>query len=138
MAILRGVSSTELWGEGGCAYRVAYRVVMAQAAIAVIGAILTYSLAVPSQAVAALWGGLASVANGLLLAWRMQGGHGFLHHDVSRHLRYMYRSMLERFFVVMVLLAIGMGWLKLVPLAVLGGFVVCQITLVIARLLLSR
>ena len=116
----------------------AYRVVGLQTAVTITSTALVYFIGSPLLAVAVLWGGFTSAANGMLLAWRMLGGRHAAHHDVHRHLWLMYRSSLERFFVVIALLALGMGQLKLVPLAVLGGFVAGQVTLVIARLLLSR
>jgi len=45
-----------------------------------------------------------------------------------------YRSGVERFLVLSILLAIGMGTLKLVPLAVLVGFVASQLAWIIAPL----
>ena len=47
----------------------------------------------------------------------------------------MYRSVLERFFVVMGLLAFGMLRLKLAPLAILLGFIAGQMVLILVPLI---
>jgi ATP synthase protein I len=112
-----------------------YRQVGIQAAVTLISAALVYFIDSPSQAVALLWGGFVSVVNGALLVWRMLDRSLATDQDAQRHLWSLYRSSFERFFVVVVLLAVGMGWLKLVPLYVLAGFVLGQVMLVITRLM---
>lgn len=50
----------------------------------------------------------------------------------------MYFFAAERFLVVIVLLALCMSVLKLMPLALLGGFVTGQAVLLLSRMFLSR
>lgn len=94
--------------------------------------VLVYFISNSLYGISVFWGGLAALANSVLLLWRMRPELRPTA-DPQRHLRKMYRSSLERFFVVVMLLAMGM--LKLVPLAVLLGFVVGQLTLVIVPLM---
>ena len=72
--------------------------------------------------------------NVCLLIWRMRTGDG-QDVDANRQLRLMYRSVLERFFVVMGLLAFGMLRLKLAPLAILLGFIAGQMVLILVPLI---
>lgn len=120
-------------------------VVWLQAAITLASAGIVYSLnGVAQYAVAVLSGGGVSVVNGALLAWRMYRTASCSipeAHDSSgahRQLRLMYFYAAERFLVVVVLLGLCMAVLKLSPLALLGGFVVGQATLLAAQLILSR
>lgn len=112
----------------------AYRMVSLQAAVAILSAVLVFFLMGPLAAKAAFYGAMAALANTVFLLWRMRQGGQTPHLDAHRHLRMFYRSSLERFFVVGLLLAAGMGPLELLPLAVLGGFVLGQAALVVSQL----
>jgi len=100
----------------------------------IITAALLYFIGGLLLGISVLWGGLAALANSVLLLWRMQPERRPTANP-QRHLRKMYRSSLERFFVVTMLLALGMLKLKLAPLAVLLGFVVGQMALVVVPLI---
>jgi ATP synthase protein I len=116
----------------------ARQVVMMQVVITLIGAGVAYSIeGTPQFALAVLCGGLVSALNGALLAWRMF--RATLHPDRDAHhqLRLMYFYAAERFLVVVVLLGLCLAVLKLVPLALLGGFVMGQAVMPAGRLLLS-
>ncbi|MDH4215500.1 MAG: ATP synthase subunit I [Gallionella sp.] len=95
-------------------------------------------------AIAVLSGGLVAVANGVLLAWRMSRAALLLASEANhpsgahRQLRLLYFYAAERFLVVVVLLGLCLVVMKLTPLAVLGGFVMGQAALIIARLILIR
>ena len=90
----------------------------------------------PQYAIAVLSGGIVSVLNGALLAWRMSRAASVSAHDAHLQLRLLYFYAAERFLVVVSLLALCMAVLKLSPLALLGGFVLGQAVLLSARLLL--
>ncbi|MEW5769221.1 MAG: ATP synthase subunit I [Pseudomonadota bacterium] len=83
-----------------------------------------------------LYGGLVSLANAGLLVWRWSKGVTQFHSDGQRHLRSFHRSMLERFFVVVMLLAagfaVGLFDAAFRPLPMLIGFIVGQLAWVIA------
>ncbi len=81
-----------------------------------------------------LWGVMAAGVNMALLAWRMiYGDRPAL--SAGQHLRLMYRSSLERFFIVTSLLVIGMLKLKLAASGVILGFLVGQIILVMVPIM---
>jgi F0F1-type ATP synthase assembly protein I len=91
----------------------------------------------PQDVVAVLGGGGVSVLNATLLAWRMSRAALSPAHDAHQQLRLMYFCAAERFLAVVASLGICLVVLKLPPLAVLGGFVLGQVVLLTARLLLK-
>jgi F0F1-type ATP synthase assembly protein I len=86
----------------------------------------------PQSGISIIWGGFCALMNMLLLIWRMRQYKQNI--DANRHLRLMYRSALERFFVVIGLLAFGMLRLKLQPAAIILGFVLGQVAIVLVPL----
>ena len=78
------------------------------------------------------------MVNSGLLVLRWQRGLKKYFCDGPRHLRLFNRSMLERFFVVTMLLAVGLGFMKLIPLGVLTGFIVGQLAWMLAMVLARR
>ncbi len=119
--------------------KMAQWVFAAQAAGAVIAAGIAYSMkGSPQFALAVLGGGGVSVLNGALLAWRMPRAALLSVRDAHQQLRLMYFYAAERFLAVVLLLGLCLTVFKLLPLAVLGGFVVGQTALLAARLLFIR
>lgn len=117
--------------------KLARTVVVLQLAVALAVSGVTYGMGkTPQYAIAVLSGGLVSVLNGALLAWRMSRAASVSAHDAHLQLRLMYFYAAERFLAVVALLALCVAVLKLSPLAVLGGFVLGQAALLSARLLL--
>lgn len=106
-------------------------------AIVVIG-VLVWLWSDKLAAMALLYGGGVSVANSGLLVLRWRNGLKDYHCDGARHLKMFHRSVMERFFVVCMLLATGFGMLSLKPLVMLLGFVVGQVLWVLAMLLSRR
>jgi ATP synthase protein I len=110
---------------------------MLQIVVTLIGASIAYSIkGTPQFAIAVLSGGGISVLNGALLAWRMT--RETLHPAPEAQLRLLYFYAAERFLVVVALLGLCIAVLKLLPLALLGGFVMGQAVLPAGRLFLSR
>lgn len=75
--------------------------------------------------------GVALLNTGLLVGRWYQGLRDY-HCDGERHLKSFYRSVMERFFVVCTLLAVGLAGLGLAPLPLLIGFIAGQLAWVIA------
>jgi len=82
------------------------------------------------QALSAGFGGLLAAVNVLLLEWRRYQADRGRALSAGQSLRAVYRSALERFALVALLFALGLGVLKLDPAALLAGFVVGQLALV--------
>lgn len=119
--------------------RIARRIVCLQIAVTLAIGGLAYGMnGAPQSAIAVLSGGGISVLNGALLAWRMSGAALHSAQDTHLQLRFMYFYAAERFLVVVALLGFCLAVLKLLPLAVLGGFVMGQAVLLTARLFMSN
>jgi uncharacterized membrane protein len=103
-----------------------------QGALVVATAILAWSWQGAAVGWAASYGGLTALANIGLLVWRWRRHRYDYHCDGERHLRQFHRSSLERFFVVGILLAVGMVGLNLDPLPMLLGFIVGLVAWMIA------
>lgn len=110
--------------------RILYAVMLAQLVVALSAAMVAAWLQIPGYAQSILWGGFAALTNTALLTWRLLfGDRPAL--NAQRQLRLMYRSSLERFFVVAVLLMFGLMQLGLAPMPVLLTFIGGQLTLVV-------
>jgi len=107
-------------------------VLITQAIVALFAALAGYIGAGDRGAFAGLWGAATALANGLLLNWRLRQAQRPGHTDALRHLGRFYFSAVERLLVVSVLLALGLGVLKLNALAVLLAFIAGQLALIIA------
>lgn len=118
--------------------RFARRVAWLQAMIILTAAGVAYGMkSTPQYAIAMLGGGAVSVLNGALLAWRMYRAALHPAKDAHQQLRLMFFYATERFIAVMAMLGLCLTVLKLSPLACLGGFVLGQTVLLLARLLLK-
>ena len=81
-------------------------------------------------AAASTWfGGGIAMVNVVLLLWRRDRADRARALSAGESIRVLYRSALERFIAVLVLFVLGMGVLKLQPVALLTGFVVGQVAL---------
>ncbi|MDO8351198.1 MAG: ATP synthase subunit I [Gallionella sp.] len=119
--------------------KMARQVVALQLAVTLAATGIAYSMkSSPQIAIALLSGGAVSVFNGAQLAWRMSRSARQVSQQAHNQLRLMYFYAIERFLMVVMLLGLCMVVLKLTPLAVLGGFVIGQAALIVARLFLSR
>lgn len=98
-----------------------------QAGVVGVAALIGGVYGEAGTALAVLFGGGVAVVNTSLLLWRWRQGSRDYHCDAGRHLRSFYRSSLERFFVVVILLAAGFALLGTNSLALLAGFLVGQI-----------
>lgn len=114
------------------------RVAGVQAVVALLGAVAGFALSGNLVAEAVLAGGGVALTNTLLLAWRMRDDHRSANQSAQGYLWTFYRSSLERFFVVGLLLAAGMGPLEFKPLPLLAGFVLGQMALVFSFLIIRR
>lgn len=105
------------------------RLQLALLLVASLGALTIWGVVV-AQAVC--FGVGIAVANTLMIAWRMRQGRKAA--PAQAGLSEFYRSWLERYLLVGVLLAAGLGGLKWMPLGLLSGFVLGQIVWILAPL----
>ena len=114
---------------------IANRSLCHQGVVAVILAAGSYLVLDTDAAKAILFGSSVALVNALLLSCRMYQDKHSKDQSAHRHLRMFYRSSIERFVVIAALLASGMGPLGLLPLAVLAGFALGQVTLIISQIM---
>ncbi len=113
------------------------RLVGLQGAIIIISAVLTYFVVTPLAAKSVAYGSCVVLVGTLLLAWRFRQGEGRENPGAEWYLRQAYRTAIERFVWVAIMLAAGFGLLKLAPLWVLAGFVAGQVAWLVVPVLMK-
>ncbi len=101
-------------------------VIIKQSILVSACAALFFAFRGAESGLAALYGGATALLNVQLLSWRRRQSQDARAMDARSSLRALYRSALERFALVAVLLGTGMGLLSLQPLPLLVGFMVGQ------------
>ena len=102
------------------------RVAMAQAVLAPIAAIVGGVFVGFDAALAALFGGLVALAVSAVLVWHERQSKRHPEWDQHRLFKMFIRAGVERLFVLVGLLAVGLGGLKLSPLPLLLGLLLAQ------------
>jgi ATP synthase protein I len=106
------------------------RLAVLQLALVAVTSIVFFTIYGGFQAGSVWFGGLTALLNIGWLLWRRHGAGAGRALSAGQSLRLLYRSALERFFLVALLFALGLGALKLDPLALLTGFVVGQLAFI--------
>lgn len=103
-------------------------------AVVLIAAGLTAATFWGVEAAKGAWFGAAiGLANTLMIVWRMKpNARG--EQSAQRHLRQFYRSWIERYVLLLVLFALALIGLKLLPVALLSGFILAQAAWIVAPL----
>ena len=108
------------------------RVLGSQLALLLVASLLAFVVWDATAAIAVGFGAGIASANTYLLAWRMRPGRAAATAQPS--LSEFYRSWLERYLLVGVLLAAGLGGFKLMPFGLLSGFILGQAIWILAPL----
>jgi ATP synthase protein I len=112
------------------------RVLSLQIALLLLVTVGVYALWGMVAAKAAWFGVLIATTNTLLLVWRMRPNDRVPGKPAS--LNEFIRSWLERYLAVGVMLALGLGGLKLLPLGLLSGFILGQLIWILAPLTIKE
>ena len=80
-----------------------------------------------SESVAAMYGGAVSICISLLLLWGFQRANEAARVDPGKSMRILYMGAVQRFVLVIGLIALGIAVLKLDPVAVCVGFAIAQL-----------
>ncbi len=108
--------------------RVTVRRVLAIQLLITLGVALTYLV---SQgllaALSALYGGAIALFSSWLMGWRITKAADAAAHDSNQGAFVIYAGVVQRFLLTLVLMALGMGVLKLAPVAILAGYAVTQV-----------
>jgi ATP synthase protein I len=107
------------------------RLALLELVLVAVTSIVFFTIYGGFQAGSVWFGGLTATLNIGCLLWRRQRAEAGRALSAGKSLRLLYRSALERFVLVALLFALGLGALKLDPLALLTGFVVGQLALVL-------
>lgn len=102
------------------------RLAVLQGAITIIGTALTYFIATLPTAKSFAYGCAVALASTLFLSWRLSQGERRESLSAEWCLRQAYRTAIERFAGVILLLALGFKLLQFAPLWLLAGFVAGQ------------
>ncbi|MBT9614088.1 MAG: ATP synthase subunit I [Burkholderiales bacterium] len=108
------------------------QVLSLQLALILVASLGGYAIWGLGVAQAVCFGAGIAAVNTLMIAWRMRQGRTTPAAQPS--LSEFYRSWLERYLLLGVLLAAGLGGLKLMPLGLLSGFILGQVIWIFAPL----
>jgi F0F1-type ATP synthase assembly protein I len=109
------------------------RVIGLQAVVLIAASLTAATFWGVEVAKSAWFGAVISLCNSLLIAWRMKPS-AQEEQTAQRHLRQFYRSWIERYVVLFLMFALALIGLKLLPAALLSGFVLAQAVWIIAPL----
>ncbi len=106
------------------------RVLLTQALlVATLAGVFLYTAGWQS-AVAVLYGSFIVMLNYRLQVWQLKRADRIAGLSAARNMRYLYRCAAERFIAAVVLLALGIGLLRLGPLPLLSGYLIAQFAMV--------
>jgi ATP synthase protein I len=119
--------------------RVVYRLIIVQFVLTLVVALGYLAFQNINGFIAALFGGSITLSGTLLMAWRIsRAGEAALsvRHsgqqigDKQQGYIEIYIGAIQKFILTLVLMAFGMGYLKLDPLAILFGFAMTQLSFI--------
>ena len=110
--------------------RVVRRLLIVQLLLSGIIALLALIFGNTNAMIATLYGGSITLIATLLMAWRIGRAGEVAYNDKQQGYIEIYIGAIQKFILILVLMAIGMGYLKLNPLAILIGFAVTQLSFI--------
>lgn len=110
------------------------RTLMVQAVLTLVAALIAHQMRGLEFALALVYGGVVTIAGTWVHAWRLlKIAEPEVENDATQVGAEIFKGAILKLVVIMGLLAIGMGYFKLDPLAVLVGFIVAYVGFVFAR-----
>ena len=109
------------------------RIVLVQLSLLGLAAVLSSLFRGSDFVIALLYGGSVTIATTLYSGWRLKVATAGDEHGPALNMMEFYKGTLLRFILVIALLALGLGYLKLEPLAVIIGFAITQIGYLFGR-----
>jgi len=107
------------------------RLLIIQAALVLIAIIATISFLDMGSATAALFGGCIALANSVLLYRKLDSASSMAKENPNGGIMTLYAGVIQRFVFVLLMFGVGMGLLKLNPVAMLGAFGLAQLAYMI-------
>jgi len=107
------------------------RLLIIQATLVLIAIIaVIYFLGIDSAS-AALFGGCIALANSVLLYRKLDSASSMAKDNPNGGMMTLYAGVIQRFVFVLIMFGVGMGLLKLNPVAMLGAFGLAQLAYMI-------
>ncbi|MCK5698156.1 MAG: ATP synthase subunit I [Gammaproteobacteria bacterium] len=110
--------------------RVVRRLLIVQMLLTVMIAFLSFIFGNINTMLATLYGGSITLVATLLMAWRISRAGEVAYNDKQQGYIEIYIGAMQKFILISVLMAIGMGYLKLPPFAILMGFAITQLSFI--------
>jgi len=107
------------------------RLLVIQATLVLIAIIATVFLSSVDSAAAALFGGCVALANSVLLYRKLDAASSMAQDNPNGGIMTLYAGVIQRFIFVLGMFGVGMGLLKLNPVAVIGAFGLAQLAYMI-------
>jgi len=82
---------------------------------------------------ATLYGGAVIIVSTSYFGWRLKIATEAVDNTPTVNSAELFKGIILRFLIVIVLLAVGLGWLKLAPEGILSGFIVAQVAFWFSR-----
>lgn len=102
------------------------RILLVQVIFTGMGALFSSFMWGHEFVIAVLYGGAVTIATTFYSGWRLKVATKGSEQGPALNMAEFYKSTLLRFILVIALLALGLGYLKLEPLAVIVGFAITQ------------
>ncbi|GMR16486.1 MAG: hypothetical protein BMS9Abin31_0823 [Gammaproteobacteria bacterium] len=112
------------------------KILLVQTGLVVITAVVISLAKGHEFFIATLYGGAVIIASTSYFGWRLRIATQTVDNKPSEYSVNsveLFKSIVIRFVMVIVLLALGLGWLKLAPAGVLSGFIVAQLAFWFSR-----
>ena len=106
---------------------------MFQAGLVVITAVILSQIKSHEFFMATLYGGAVIIASTIYFGWRLKVATESADNSPTVNSVVLFKGIFIRFLIVVVLLALGLGWFKLQPAGVLSGFIVAQLAFWFSR-----
>jgi len=108
--------------------RVVYRLIVVQVILTFLAALAYLAFQNINGFFAALFGGSITLSGTVLMAWRISRAGEAASQEKQQGYIEIYIGALQKFILTLVLMAFGMGYLKLDPLAILVAFAITQLS----------
>ena len=103
------------------------KILFVQAGLVVITAVVLSFIKSHEFFIATLYGGAIIIVSTIYFGWRLKIATEAVDKTPSVNSAELFKGIFVRFLIVIVLLALGLAWLKLQPAGVLSGFIVAQL-----------
>lgn len=109
------------------------KILLVQVSLVVVTAVTLSLVKSPELFLATLYGGAVIIASTSYFGWRLRIATQTADNTPTVNSVELFKGLFLRFVMVIVLLALGLGWLKLSPAGILSGFIVAQLAFWFSR-----